>query len=224
MWSYESNFPYPLHKYPHACIAPSRHEIALHDYLRSKAEHSAADRRLSFAPVTKFARGLVDAVAWRSNERQAPGGLFRRLLAAAAALATGCLLFILPVDAADTQTLNVIEHAGGEAVTDLGAEGDSAGDLLTFDNEVYDEADIKMVGSVHGWCIRVVAGKSWECFWTLFHDAGQITVEGPFFDAGDSTVAVTGGTGKFAGVRGEMLLHARNADGSAYDLKYNLMN
>ncbi len=52
---------------------------------------------------------------------------------------------------------------------------------------------------------------------------GRITVEGPFLDSADSMLAVTGGTGKYAGVRGEMLLHARNAGGTAYDFKYSLM-
>jgi hypothetical protein len=146
-----------------------------------------------------------------------------RRLAVVAALVAGSL-GLGPADAAEMQALNLIEHAGGETVIDLGAEGDSAGDLLAFENEVYDETDTRKVGSIHGWCMRIVAGKSWECVWTLFHDDGQITVEGPFLDAGDSSFAITGGTGKFAGVRGEMLLHARNADGSAYDLKYSLMH
>jgi hypothetical protein len=66
-------------------------------------------------------------------------------------------------------------------------------------------------------------GKAWECFWTLSLSDGQITVEGPFFDAGDSTLAVTGGTGAYAGVRGEMGLHARNAEGSEYDFRYKLI-
>ena len=52
--------------------------------------------------------------------------------------------------------------------------------------------------------------------------AGQITVEGPFLDAGDSVLAVTGGTGKYAGARGDMNLHARNPEGSEYDFVYNL--
>jgi Allene oxide cyclase barrel like domain len=51
---------------------------------------------------------------------------------------------------------------------------------------------------------------------------GQITVEGPFYDAKDSVLAVTGGTGAYAGARGEMKLHARDAQGSAYDFVYSL--
>jgi len=124
---------------------------------------------------------------------------------------------------AETTSLNFVEHATTDTVTDTGAKGDSVGDLLTFANEVFDEKDAQKVGSSTGWCIRTAAGKSWECFWTLMLADGQITVAGPFLDAGDSVLAVTGGTGKYAGARGEMALHARDAKGSAYDFKYSLI-
>ena len=223
MWSYEDDDPSSLKLYPRGGVAPLRHDVALHDYLRRRAEHSSTDRRFRVTAVAQVAKGIVRAVARHAHSTYAPGRRVRRLMAAAATLAAGYLLITHHADAKDMLTLNVIEHAGDEVITDLGAEGDSAGDLLTFNNEVYDEENAKRVGSIHGWCIRVVAGKSWECFWTLFHDDGQITVEGPFLDAGNFSLAITGGTGKYTGVRGDMLLHARSADGSAYDLKYNLM-
>lgn len=124
---------------------------------------------------------------------------------------------------ASAETLKVVERATTDAVTDLGATGDSPGDLLTFANEIYDESNATAVGSNNGWCIRTVAGKAWECFWTLNLADGQITVQGPFLDAGDSVLAITGGTGKYAGVRGDMNLHARDAKGSEYDFAYNLI-
>jgi hypothetical protein len=123
---------------------------------------------------------------------------------------------------AETTTLKLVEHATTDAVTDLGDKGDSAGDLLTFANQIYDEANAKELGYDNGWCIRTVPGKAWECFWTLSLADGQVTVEGPFLDSGDSVLAVTGGTGKYAGVRGEMKLHARDEKGSEYDFVYDL--
>lgn len=123
---------------------------------------------------------------------------------------------------ADSMKLALVERATTDAVTDLGAEGDSAGDLLTFANTIYDEANANEIGSNNGWCIRTAVGKAWECFWTLNLKDGQITVAGPFLDAGDSVLAITGGTGKYIGVRGEMNLHARNAEGTEYDFVYNL--
>jgi hypothetical protein len=139
------------------------------------------------------------------------------------ALAGVLLIVSGPSASAGNTTLKLVERATTDAVTDLGAKDDSAGDLLTFANEIYDEGNAKAVGSDTGWCIRTVAGKSWECFWTLSLADGQITVHGPFLDAGDSVLAVTGGTGAYAGVRGEMKLHARNPEGTEYDFVYNLI-
>ena len=109
------------------------------------------------------------------------------------------------------------------AATDLGAKGDSVGDLLVFANKVYDAANKTQLGTDNGYCVRTVVGKRWECFWTLTLKAGQITVEGPFMDSGDSLLAVTGGTGKYAGARGSMKLHPRDPTPTAYDFTYDLL-
>lgn len=100
------------------------------------------------------------------------------------------------------QELKMVEHATTDAVTDTGASGDSAGDILTFANEVYDADDKNKIGTDQGICFRTVPGKAWECFWTLSLDKGQLTVEGPFYDSGDSVLAITGGTGEFADALG----------------------
>ena len=123
---------------------------------------------------------------------------------------------------AHAETLKLVERATTDAVTDIGASGDSAGDLLTFANEIYDEQNAKLVGSDNGWCIRTAVGRAWECTWTLSLATGQITVQGPFLDAGDSVLAITGGTGRYATTKGEMKLHARDAKGSEYDFVYVL--
>jgi allene oxide cyclase len=138
-----------------------------------------------------------------------------RVLAAAAALAS------LPALAAEQ--IVVVERPAGETTVDLGAKGDSVGDLLVFSNKVYDPANKTQLGTDNGYCVRTVVGKSWECFWTLTLKGGQITVEGPFMDSGDSLLAVTGGTGKYAGARGSMKLHPRDPTPTAYDLTYDLL-
>ena len=124
--------------------------------------------------------------------------------------------------AAEPQELKVIEHATTDAVTDTGAEGDSAGDILTFANEVFDADDKNKVGTNQGICFRTLPGKAWECFWTLSLEKGQITVEGPFYDQGDSVLAITGGTGDYSGAQGEMALAAIGTDGKAYSFVYKL--
>jgi hypothetical protein len=135
----------------------------------------------------------------------------------------GVLAVLAGFPALAGEKIQLIEHADTDATLDLGAKGDSVGDLLTFANPVYDAGNKTQVGSDQGYCVRVVAGKSWECFWTLRLKDGQITIEGPFFDAGDSVMAVTGGTGKYAGAKGSMKLHSRDAKGSSYDLTYELL-
>jgi allene oxide cyclase len=138
-------------------------------------------------------------------------------------IAAGALAALAAVPAHAAEKIQLVEHADTDATLDLGVKGDSVGDLLTFANPVYDAANKTQVGSDQGYCVRVIAGKSWECFWTLRLKEGQITIEGPFYDAGDSVMAVTGGTGKYAGAKGSMKLHSRDAKGSSYDLTYELL-
>jgi allene oxide cyclase len=120
------------------------------------------------------------------------------------------------------RALTVIEHATTDVTTDTGAAGDSAGDILTFANEVFDRADARNVGTDQGYCVRVVVGTSYECNWTTILAGGQITVEGPFLDAGDSTLAVTGGTGRYRNARGSMKLHSLE-NGTRYAFEFHLV-
>jgi hypothetical protein len=121
------------------------------------------------------------------------------------------------------QTIHVVERASTDAVTDNTPPGDSAGDVLTFANELYDESNTRKVGTNQGYCVRVVAGQSWECLWTSFLENGQLTVEGPFFDTKGSTLAITGGTGSFNGARGQMQLEFRNPQGTEFDFIYQVL-
>jgi hypothetical protein len=138
-------------------------------------------------------------------------------------IAAGAIAALPALPAAAGERIEVIERAVTDATLDLGAKGDSAGDLLTFANPVYDASNKTQLGSDQGYCVRVVAGKSWECFWTLLLKGGQITVEGPFYDSGDSLLVITGGSGKYAGAKGEMKLHPRDAKGSSYVFVYELL-
>lgn len=140
----------------------------------------------------------------------------KRLLALVAAAALMVLVIAVVNGGADPgsspgKTIHVVERATTDNVTDLTPAGDSAGDLLTFANEIFDAANVNKVGTDQGYCVRTEAGKSWECNFTTFLEKGQITVEGPFFDAGDSTFAITGGTSAYRNARGSMELKARSA-------------
>jgi hypothetical protein len=131
-----------------------------------------------------------------------------------------CTVLAPPAGAA---TLKLVERATGNAThVHGGTAPDNVGDILTFYNAVYDAADKVKLGFDQGYCVRLVVGQAYECHWTLSLAKGQIAVDGPFLDAGDSDLAVTGGTGLYSGARGELHLHARDAKGSAYDYTYTL--
>jgi hypothetical protein len=132
------------------------------------------------------------------------------------------------VHANDSQKITVVEHAITDTVGDVPPKGDSLGDVLAFHNPVFDASDKHQVGHDNGDCIRTVTGSNgvWECFWTVFLSAGQITVEGPYYTNGsDSMLAITGGTGAYQEARGQMRLHATGTPvGSEYDFIYMLAN
>jgi allene oxide cyclase len=121
------------------------------------------------------------------------------------------------------KVVHVIEHATTDTISNQGGgSGDAVGNILTFSNEVFDQSNSAKVGSDQGYCVRLVVGESWECNWTTFLARGQITVEGPFYDTKDSVLAVTGGTGAYANVRGSMELKSR-AGGTQYDFIFHLI-
>ena len=119
------------------------------------------------------------------------------------------------------RSITVVEHATTDAVTN-GKKGDHVGNILTFGNKVYNAADKRKVGHDQGSCVRIVVGKSFECMWTTFLPKGQITVEGPFYDKGNSVLAITGGTGAYKKVRGQMGLKYHNKAGTKFDFVFHL--
>jgi allene oxide cyclase len=141
---------------------------------------------------------------------------------ALAATSAAALLSLSAISAQAREKLTVVEHPTDEKTINLSGKPDAIGDLLVFANPVFDAANKAQVGSDQGYCVRTVVGKSWECFWTLIMKEGLITVEGPFYDTGDSVFVVTGGSGKYAGAKGSMKLHWRDAKGTSYDFIYDL--
>lgn len=122
------------------------------------------------------------------------------------------------------KTLHVIEHATTNTLQHIGPanENDSVGDVLGYANPLYDSSNTKRVGSDNGSCIRTVVGDAFECMWTNTFRNGQIIVEGPFYDNRSSDVAITGGTGAYEGVRGDMLLRYRDPQGKEYDFIFHM--
>ena len=145
------------------------------------------------------------------------------------ALLLGAIAFVVAGcgdddESSSTTTIKVVERAETDVLQHIGpaSEKDSTGDVLGFANDLYDENNESKVGTDNGFCIRTAPGKAFECAWTASLDGGQITVQGPFLDTSDSELAITGGTGDFAGATGDMALKARGTDGKAYDFIYRI--
>ena len=122
--------------------------------------------------------------------------------------------------------IHVVEHAITDTVQQFHPPDNSLGDVLGFHNPVFNAANTRQVATDNGFCIRTVAtGKTeWECTWTTLLPGGHITVQGAFFDDGtNTTLAITGGTGKYTGADGTMLLHATGHPvGSEFDFIFAL--
>jgi hypothetical protein len=129
-------------------------------------------------------------------------------------LLTATLLGIAACSQEAPQILVAVADARINAarVIDIGEPGDSEGDILVFDQPLLDE-DMTKIGNNSGTCIRTRAGHSFQCQWTLTFDNGSIQVAGREFDEGISAISIVGGTGSYAGIRGEMQ-SVNNNDGT----------
>lgn len=146
------------------------------------------------------------------------------LVAAAVVCAMAFVVSLVSVSVAGPNIVRiaVIEHATTDTVVDITANGDSTGDILTFHNEVFAEDNVTAIGTSHGECVRIEVGVSWQCRWTTSLEVGTLTVEGPFFDATPSVLAITGGTGEFRAARGSMRVVARDDLGAEYDFIFRV--
>jgi allene oxide cyclase len=123
---------------------------------------------------------------------------------------------------AGTSTVHVIEHAITDTEYPSVTGKDAPGNELIFTNPVFNATNTAQVGHDEGFCTRLDPSKgSWECLWTTFLKGGQITVQGPYYDTANSVLSITGGTGAYRDIRGQMLLDSRD-NGKEYDFIFQL--
>ncbi|CAH9105434.1 unnamed protein product [Cuscuta epithymum] len=88
----------------------------------------------------------------------------------------------------------------------------SLGDLVPFTNKLYSGDLQKRIGITAGICILIKheeekGGDRYEAVYSFyFGDYGSIAVQGPYLTYEESFLAVTGGTGIFEGVSGQVKL------------------
>nr|AFH89625.1 allene oxide cyclase [Cymbidium ensifolium] len=92
-------------------------------------------------------------------------------------------------------------------------EVNSLGDLVPFSNKVYSGDLEKRLGITAGITILIQnepekKGDRYEAIYSFyFGEYGHISIQGSYLTYEDSYLAVTGGSGVFAGVYGQVLLH-----------------
>jgi len=118
----------------------------------------------------------------------------------------------------------VIEHAITDTRIPVGPGPDNFGDGLVFANPVFDDRDKYQVATDQGSCIRTVVGEAWECRFSVLFPLGGISVAGPYYDTNNSTIAITGGTGIYQGIYGEMALLQRDGKEYGFYFYYNILN
>ncbi|WP_239469775.1 allene oxide cyclase barrel-like domain-containing protein [Archangium violaceum] len=121
----------------------------------------------------------------------------------AVALTTPMLGCVENAHAEESWTLTTIADArsGIASPVDVGAPGDSPGDMFVFDQPLLN-AEKENIGSNSGYCIRTLPGQFSECQWTLTMADGTITVAGREAETGTSLIPIMGGTGAYVGASG----------------------
>lgn len=153
----------------------------------------------------------IAAPSMRTNNREKPR------LPRALALLTGLMLATLlsSCQSPPDQTLVTIADARSHpaSLVDTGTPGDSTGDILSFDQPLLNQTG-ETIGNNSGFCIRTRVAHHFQCQWTLTFANGSIQVAGRESDHGESSLAIVGGTGIYARIRGEMI--SRNNGDSTF--------
>lgn len=89
----------------------------------------------------------------------------------------------------------------------------SLGDLVPFSNKLYTGDLQKRIGITSGLCVLIQSlpgnkGDRYEAIYSFyFGDYGHISVQGAYLTYQDTFLAITGGSGIFEGVQGQVKLH-----------------
>jgi hypothetical protein len=131
--------------------------------------------------------------------------------ALAAAIATAALADANPTPKAKTTTFRAIAVVDSGNSVDNAPKGDSAGDIVVFTQRLYATPEQKtVIGRDEVYCVRTVPGSGRLCTGIFYLKGGQITITGPE-SLKVHSLAITGGTGKYSGASGHVVLRPKSA-------------
>lgn len=105
-----------------------------------------------------------------------------------------------------TETFEAVAIVDSARGVDNPPPGDSQGDIITFTQKLFTNATQEhMIGTDEAYCIRTVPDTSRVCTGIFYLRNGTITITGPE-SVEPHSLAITGGTGRWRGARGEIAL------------------
>jgi hypothetical protein len=118
-------------------------------------------------------------------------------------------------------TIRLYEKPLTEHFTDLGAKGLGAGDTDVSTNALYSSPQsAKPTGHSEAVC-TLIGPRAASCMYTIYLPAGKIVGGAAFHfrgNGGTEHLAVLGGTGRYAGARGEITILVRKQDVDVIEL------
>lgn len=106
-----------------------------------------------------------------------------------------------------TKTFKATATVSSAAYNDVSPAGESLGDITTFTQNLYkDAAMTQKIATDEVYCVRTIVGKSQVCTGIFHLHRGNITIIGPESITSVHSLAITGGTGKWRGASGEIVL------------------
>jgi hypothetical protein len=113
-----------------------------------------------------------------------------------------------------TATLRFLDIRGPVSTLDVGPSGDSVGDTLFFDNELWNRAATNRLGQFISRCTTVTATKH-HCQGTLLLAKGSLEVATTTDFSAPIVAAVIGGTGAYEGATGEARISPTETEGTS---------
>ena len=90
---------------------------------------------------------------------------------------------------------------------DVGATGDSVGDMTVFTFQVFTRNGGTRIGAGHGYCVRTEVGVASDCLSNSSLPGGRIILQWEEHDGQRvSRATITGGTGRYLGATGQLRL------------------
>jgi hypothetical protein len=184
--------------------------VVAHDAKRRRAGHSRSRQARSHTDGGGNGRSASRARRLITIE----GVTMRRsalLVTIASTLAAGAIFAVTAAGGSPTaKTIRLYEHDTSQASVDLGAAGESEGDLFVFAGDTFKHKGGAKVGRAAGTCTTVSTGPAGEslCVINFSLKGGQISAQGLALTAeefGGKTVSfpITGGTGKYRKAHGQ---------------------